>query len=549
MVLLQWHKQAQVARQNESLVVAFSQERWIELRPKNKHSRFCRPAKNGSIAHWLLQPLQQYFFVGAAGTAPKPDGAAVVVVALFEKEQHGGVVEVGVGFDAGQAETAGMVFNKIEEKVRQALANPGIGQSYAVHHQKVAPGKPAALESGVFGLVVDFKRAIGHHLILVQHNIATSPGQVPAYNFGIGITVLPLCAAICFAPGNGLLQDGPNGRRLGGDCRSENKILACVLLTHRTNSGLIGKAAPAQKLPQNGGGWNFPGLHGFEIIEEFQKPVGLGVFGLVGLDFEQNGFGIGLEYGKFVQQGGIEHYIGFFLIRKNVLLLAPAHTGPATDGVAGGVFAVFVIAHNASYEPVVGSGDAREVVHVYTGQGRHIHLEFGFVGYRGGQFGVQSVNALYNKDVVLLHFKGFAIVETGARLEGELGNLDFLAGQKLTKMGVQQIQIQGFERLKIKFPMLVLRGMVAVHKVIVERQVKGFDASYQQLNGQAFAKGGFAAGGGTADEHHTEFVAPIGDAIGNVGNFLFVQGFGDFHQGVGTTVTGGFVEVADFGHP
>src|SRR5690554_7288235 len=133
MVLLQWHKQAQVARQNESLVVAFSQERWIELRPKNKHSRFCRPAKNGSIAHWLLQPLQQYFFVGAAGTAPKPDGAAVVVVALFKKAQHGGVVEVGVGFDAGQAETAGMVFNKIEEEVRQALANPGIGQSYAVH--------------------------------------------------------------------------------------------------------------------------------------------------------------------------------------------------------------------------------------------------------------------------------------------------------------------------------------------------------------------------------------------------------------------------------
>lgn len=47
--------------------------------------------------------------------------------------QHSGVVEVGVGFDAGQAETAGMVFNKIEEEVRQALANPGIGQSYAVH--------------------------------------------------------------------------------------------------------------------------------------------------------------------------------------------------------------------------------------------------------------------------------------------------------------------------------------------------------------------------------------------------------------------------------
>src|SRR5690554_8032500 len=119
--------------------------------------KFLLPRIVGSwINTMLLQPLQQYFFVGAAGTAPKPDGAAVVVVALFKKTQHGGVVKVGVGFDAGQAETAGMVFNKIEEEVRQALANPGIGQSYAVRSEEVAPGKPAALEAGVFGLVVDF---------------------------------------------------------------------------------------------------------------------------------------------------------------------------------------------------------------------------------------------------------------------------------------------------------------------------------------------------------------------------------------------------------
>ncbi len=82
-------------------------------------------------------------------------------------------------------------------------------------------------------------------------------------------------------------------------------------------SGLI--TAAAHELPQQRGLGNVVRRQGQEVVQEFQKPLGLQIFRAVMGHAEQQRLHIGLQQGCFVDQSGVEHGVGAVLIGEDVL--------------------------------------------------------------------------------------------------------------------------------------------------------------------------------------------------------------------------------------
>ena len=69
-----------------------------------------------------------------------------------------------------------------------------------------------------------------------------------------------------------------------------------------------------------------------EVFDELHKPVGFGVFRTVARYAGKDRFCMATQYGKFKQEGGIEHDIGIFLIGEYPFVFTGTYAGPARNG-------------------------------------------------------------------------------------------------------------------------------------------------------------------------------------------------------------------------
>ena len=266
---------------------------------------------------------------------------------------------------------------------------------------------------------------------------------------------------------------------------------------------------------------------------------------MVGFDFGEEGFGVGLEGGEFVVEGGVEGEVGFLLEGEDPGFFAAADAGPHGHGFEGGVAAELVVADEAADEAVVGGGDAVVGVEVELGEGADVNFEFALGGDGFGEAGVEAVDAFEDDDLVGGEGEGFAFEFHAAGFEVEAGHVDGLAGVEGVEMLVEEGEVDGFDVFEVVVAFFVAGGVFAVDEVVVDGDGDGSEAVDAELDGEAFGEGGLAGGGGSGDEDVADVVAAGGDFVGDAGDFLFVEGFGDADE-VGAFFGGDdFVEASD----
>ena len=107
--------------------------------------------------------------------------------------------------------------------------------------------------------------------------------------------------------------------------------------------------------------------------------MSLRIFGTVLRHGGENEFGMGAQHGKLDVECRVEHHIGRLLIGEDPLFLGLAHALPLTDGLAGGIGTLVVVANDAAQQAVVLRGDPVVVIEGDAGQGRDVDLVFQFV--------------------------------------------------------------------------------------------------------------------------------------------------------------------------
>ena len=101
-------------------------------------------------------------------------------------------------------------------------------------------------------------------------------------------------------------------------------------------------------------------------------------------------------------QRGIEHEVCLLLIRENPGFLAPAHAVPHFQRFLRRRGAELVVAHDAAQKPRVGGADAVVVIQVQAGQFTDVNFADEVWVEALVQRGIQAVNALHDKNRVLL---------------------------------------------------------------------------------------------------------------------------------------------------
>ncbi len=117
-------------------------------------------------------------------------------------------------------------------------------------------------------------------------------------------------------------------------------------------------------------------------------------------------------------------------------------------------------------------------------------------------------------------------------------------------MVVEELQVDGFERLVVVVAVFVARGLFALHEVVVERYEHGLEPQHAQVDAQALGRGGLAARRGARNEHRAHAPHGIGfeDGVGHFGQLAFVERLGEFDHAPGVARQHLRVHVAHRGH-
>ena len=163
----------------------------------------------------------------------------------------------------------------------------------------------------------------------------------------------------------------------------------------------------------------------------------------------------------------------------------------------------------------------------------------------GGEVGVQGVDALDDEDAAravqrqrLVGVVAFVLAEV------ELAQGDGLAGEELEEVGVQAGHVDGLEAFVVQVAVLVARVAPVPHEVVVGGEEGGAQAQHAQVGTQAHGEGGLPGGTGAGHEDEVGAGRARGDAVGEGGEALFVEGL-DGVDDVGHGAVGdGGVELA-----
>ena len=230
-----------------------------------------------------------------------------------------------------------------------------------------------------------------------------------------------------------------------------------------------------------------------------------------------------------------------------MLLLAAADRGPAREGGQRVGTPLRVVARQAAQQAVVRGGDAREVVHRHRCEARDVDAELLLFGNRGGQPRVEPVDPLDDEDRPLVERQRGVVPRAASGDEVVARDIDAFALHQAAQVVVEQFEVDGFERLVVVVAVLVLRGLLAIDEVVVERDQHGAQSEHAQVDAQPFGRGGLAARRGSRDEHHAGPAREVrlGDGVGYFGEFPLVEGLGQLDHAAGVAREDLRIDVAD----
>lgn len=91
-----------------------------------------------------------------------------------------------------------------------------------------------------------------------------------------------------------------------------------------------------------------------EVVEQSSQTPSFGIFRYVVRYIFQDWFGIILHYSQFEKEGRVECGVGVFLKWEYPFFLATAHALPTGYGLLGTNSSIFVVADDATKQPIVG---------------------------------------------------------------------------------------------------------------------------------------------------------------------------------------------------
>ena len=183
------------------------------------------------------------------------------------------------------------------------------------------------------------------------------------------------------------------------------------------------------------------------------------------------------------------------------------------------------------------------VVQEDGGEGGSIDLELLFVGNLCCQQGIEAVDALHDEHVVLVQMQLLPALLAHSCLEVILRQFHLLAPEEGIELLVDERDVQCMDALVVEFSVLVLRCVLTMYEVVVQRNLHGLHTAGKELYGEPLAEGRLAAGGRSGDEH--DFcLFPAGNRVGDLRYLLFLQCLADVDEVGGKPLLHGFVEVA-----
>ena len=257
----------------------------------------------------------------------------------------------------------------------------------------------------------------------------------------------------------------------------------------------------------------------------------------------EGGLGLRTYDGELVDHGRVEHRVGILLEWEYPLAFASTHTGPAADGVGSRTATILHVADDAAQQAVVGRGDIVVGVEQDGRQRRGIDAIFLVVGYLSRQQRIQRVNALQHEHLMLIELQPLSALFAPTRMEIIVGQLHLLTAEEGGELVVEQLQVQRIDALVVELALLIPGRELAVHKIVVQRNLHGLDAVGEQLDGEPFAGGRLSTRRRAGDQHHLHPL-PGGNLVGNLSDALLLQGFAHVDDVVHLPRLHGGVELA-----
>ena len=139
---------------------------------------------------------------------------------------------------------------------------------------------------------------------------------------------------------------------------------------------------------------------------------------------------------------------------------------------------------------------------------------------------IQGVDSLYHQNIVRLQLQLLSTLHTLARREIVFRQFHLLATEERIKLLVEQIEVQGIDALKIKITIFILRCLIPIHEVIIERNLQRLQSVYGKLDAQTLAGSSLARRRRTRQQYQLHPFA-AGNLLGNLRQLLLLQRFAD----------------------
>ena len=138
---------------------------------------------------------------------------------------------------------------------------------------------------------------------------------------------------------------------------------------------LIAEGRATDELTKEGCRRNLTFRYWYEILQEFQQPMGFRIFLAELRNLLQDRFSMAFEHRELEDQGRVEHDIRFFLERINPFHLS-AYNGRATgDRLFGRETAVLIVTYHAAQKTDIGRRNPVMVINIDSRESRDEDLE------------------------------------------------------------------------------------------------------------------------------------------------------------------------------
>ena len=177
------------------------------------------------------------------------------------------------------------------------------------------------------------------------------------------------------------------------------------------------------------------------------------------------------------------------------------------------------------------------------GERRGIDAELLLLGNLCRQLRIQCVDAFHDENVARAQAQLLSTLLAPARLEVIARQFHLITAEECVELLIDEFHIEGVQAFVVELTFLVAWCPLAVHEVVVERDLDRPQAVGHQLYRQPFARGGLTTRRRTSDENHA-YARPLGNHIGDATDLLLLQSLRHMHDVACHTLLHSAIECA-----